>query len=181
MLTDHEILEFIKARRLIIDPFDETKLRSGKCEVQLGRYVLIPEKTERIIDPADETGEPPYRKIDIKENPYVMTPGTFILAQTDEKIGLDGDFSMYIDGRSTLARLGLSIHQTSTYIPPGQDPHIITLELFNAGIWSIRLSYKMHIGHLNIFKFSSKNTVEARHYNQYNGQSEVTGAIFDET
>lgn len=178
MLTDGQFKECVAQKKIIVEPYDEHNARSGKYDVHLGRYLLVPEPISVPLDPNSLEIEPRYSKIDLQAKPFILQPGQFVLGQTHELIGLDGDIGMFIDGPTTLARLGLSIHQTSTFIPPGQDPHIITLEVYNAGIWQVQLSFNMRIGKLLAFQYDTLNVIQARQFNLYNGQQETRGADF---
>lgn len=144
--------------------------------MHLGQYILIPKKSSQIIDLADPKVQPGYEKKDLSIEPFILNPGQFILGQTLELVGLESDIGMFIDGSSTVARLGLTVHLSSSFIPPGQDPHIITLEIYNAGPWKVKLSWNLRVGKLVMFQYSEENTITAKTYNRYNGQQEVTGA-----
>ncbi|CAG1020429.1 dCTP deaminase [Patescibacteria group bacterium] len=178
ILTDTEILNLIQQKKITIEPFNEKHLRAGKYEVHLGQYILKPQNKGALIDPTIEGSKPEYKKFDLKEEAFILKPGMFILGQTNELIGLDSDTAMFIDGGSSIARLGLTIHQSASYIPPGQDPHIITLEIYNAGIWDVKLSFGLRIGKLITFRFNQKNKTDERSNNPYNGQKEATGSLF---
>lgn len=178
MLTDKEVLKLIQEKKITFDPFDINSLKAGRYEVHLGQFILVPKDPGKVVDPLDESTQPEYDKIDLKQQSVILKPGTFVLGQTDELVGIPADIGMLIDGSTTLARLGLTIHQSATFLAPGQDPHVITLEFYNAGIWDIKLTYGMRIGKILAFRFSEKNVIEARSYNHYNGQKEATGSIF---
>ncbi len=178
MLTDTEVLKLIEDKKITIDPFDIKNLRAGKYDIHLGQYILEPQKKNQLIDPSDESSKPEYKKFDLKEQSFILKPKMFVLGQTNELVGLDSDVAMLLDGGTSFARLGMTIHQSALYIPPGQDPHIITLEIYNAGIWDIKLSFGLRVGKLISFRFNEKNKIESRSFNQYNGQKETTGSIF---
>ncbi len=81
--------------------------------------------------------------------PYVLKPNEFILGETIEKVHMDGGLIGFLDGRSSLARFGLSIHCTSALIDKmhdGEKP--IVLEIKNNGQKEIVLTPKMYIGNL---------------------------------
>ena len=61
------------------------------------------------------------------------------LAQTYEKIKVPRNMIARVEGRSTYARVGLSMHQTAPWIQPGWSGQII-LELMNNGPLSIKLT-----------------------------------------
>lgn len=71
--------------------------------------------------------------------------GQFWLASTLEEFAVPTDLLMMVDGCSTLARRGLSIHQTAGLIDPGFKG-FITLELSVVGNAKIELRPGMKIG-----------------------------------
>ena len=89
---------------------------------------------------------------------------------------MDDDIGMFIDGRSTLARLGMSIHQSSMTLLPGQEDHVVTLEIFNAGTMKLRIYPEIKIGKLIMFQSSEKNSTPYRLYGQYARQQQTTAA-----
>jgi len=74
-----------------------------------------------------------------KRRTYILEPGEFILAQTYEHIYMPRNLIAMVEGRSTYARVGLSMHQTAPWIQPGWDGHI-TLEIRNSGQFKIELT-----------------------------------------
>ncbi len=64
--------------------------------------------------------------------PFFLHPGEFALGITVQKVTLPDDVAGRLDGRSSLARLGLMVHATAHTIDPGWSGRI-TLEFFNAG------------------------------------------------
>lgn len=179
MLADNEFLSLLRRGDIFISDFSDKNLKAGKYDVFLGRYLLVPDPDTKEVDPTNLKKSPKYIKHDLEKQPYTLKPKHFVLGQTQEEIGLSNKVGMFIDGSTTLARIGLTIHQSALYIPPGQDPHIITLELFNCSPWSIVLSYKMRIGKIIAFKYDKPNTISARDFNKYNAQKETTGANFN--
>lgn len=178
MLTDKQLLDLINNGRVTITPFNEKNLKAGKYDVHLGNNLLIPQDTTEIIDPTNPKSSPKYAKFNLAEKSFILEPKQFVLGQTAELVGLPADVGMFLDGSTTLARIGLTIHQSANYIPPGQDAHIITLEIFNASPWRIKLVDGMRIGKFIAFKYSEENRINAKDFNRYNGQQETTGAIF---
>ncbi len=74
-----------------------------------------------------------------KRRTYVLDQGEFILAQTLEHIWMPRTLIAMVEGRSTYARVGLSMHQTAPWIQPGWDGQI-TLEIRNSGPLRIELT-----------------------------------------
>jgi len=71
---------------------------------------------------------------------YVLSPNAFVLAWTREKIILPNHsrIAARVEGKSSLARLGLAVHVTAPTIHAGFEGPI-QLELCNHGLFSIRL------------------------------------------
>lgn len=63
---------------------------------------------------------------------FFLHPGELALAVTYESVTLPNDLVGWLDGRSSLARLGLMVHVTAHRIDPGWKGRIV-LEFFNSG------------------------------------------------
>src|SRR3990172_7062574 len=74
-----------------------------------------------------------------RKNTFSLEPGQFILAMTYESVTVPTDLIALIEGRSTYARVGLSMHQTAPWIQPGWTGPII-LEMVNNGPLTIELT-----------------------------------------
>jgi len=70
---------------------------------------------------------------------FTMEPGDFVLAMTHESITVPKNLIARVEGRSTYARVGLSMHQTAPWIQPGWSGPIV-LEIMNSGPLSIELT-----------------------------------------
>jgi dCTP deaminase len=75
---------------------------------------------------------------------FYLHPGELALGVTVERITVPNDLVGWLDGRSSLARLGLMIHITAHTIDPGWDGHI-TLEFANIGRFPLALRPGMRI------------------------------------
>lgn len=74
------------------------------------------------------------------EGCYIIRPGEFILGVTHEwvELPLAAGIAARVEGRSTLARMGLVVHLTAPIIHAGWEGKI-TLEMVNLGGWPIKL------------------------------------------
>jgi dCTP deaminase len=70
---------------------------------------------------------------------FELAPGDFVLALTYESIAVPKHLIGLVEGRSTYARLGLSMHQTAPWIQPGWSGPIV-LEMANHGRIVIKLT-----------------------------------------
>lgn len=82
------------------------------------------------------------------EDVFILHPGELALAITLESVTLPADIVGWLDGRSSLARLGLMVHVTAHRIDPGWSGNIV-LEFYNSGKLPLALRPKMKIGALN--------------------------------
>lgn len=62
---------------------------------------------------------------------FCLHPGEMALGITAERVAIPDDMVGWLDGRSSLARLGLFVHVTAGRIDPGWDGNIV-LEFYNA-------------------------------------------------
>lgn len=86
----------------------------------------------------EETFDPPLDKFG-KPRTYSLDPGEFILGVTYEHIWIPRRLIGMVEGRSTYARAGLSMHQTAPWLQPGWHGQI-TLEIRNSGANTILLT-----------------------------------------
>lgn len=70
---------------------------------------------------------------------WPLKPNEFVLAMTHERVSVPRDLIAMVQGRSTYARVGISIHQTAPWIQPGWNGNI-TLEIANLGPFEVELT-----------------------------------------
>lgn len=106
---------------------------------------------------------------------FFLHPGELALAVTMESVTLPANIVGWLDGRSSLARLGLMVHVTAHRIDPGWSGNIV-LEFFNSGKLPLALRPKMKIGALSFEVLSdyAERPYNARLDAKYKGQD---GAI----
>jgi len=85
---------------------------------------------EKVLKAEDELG---------KKETYALDPEEFVLAQTYERIWIPRHLIAMVEGRSSYARAGLSMHQTAPWLQPGWNGQI-TLEIRNNGPFVIELT-----------------------------------------
>jgi len=74
-----------------------------------------------------------------KRETYELAPGEFVLVLTYDSIKIPKHLIGLVEGRSTYARMGLSMHQTAPWIQPGWSGPIV-LEIANHGKFTIKLT-----------------------------------------
>lgn len=86
---------------------------------------------------------------------FCLDPNEFVLAMTHETITVPTNLIALIEGRSTYARLGLSMHQTAPWIQPGWCGRIV-LEIKNHGPARVELTPLLdHPCQLTFFQLTS--------------------------
>jgi dCTP deaminase len=87
---------------------------------------------------------------------FRLAPGKFVLAETLEVITVPRDMIARVEGRSTYARMGLSMHQTAPWLQPGWTGKII-LEIMNNGKITIELTPEIdHPCQITFFQLTSE-------------------------
>ncbi|GAA0783327.1 MULTISPECIES: dCTP deaminase [Pseudomonadati] len=171
-LTDIEIEQSLDEGLIVISPRPPVDAISGvSVDVRLGdQFRVFQDHTAPFIDlsgPSVEMQAALDRvmgdKITIAEgDAFFLHPGELALAVTLETVTLPANIVGWLDGRSSLARLGLMVHVTAHRIDPGWQGKIV-LEFFNSGKLPLALRPGMTIGALNFERLSGP---VARPYNQ---------------
>src|SRR4030042_1091249 len=90
--------------------------------------------------------------------PLIMQPGDFIITTTEETIEVPPNLAARIDGRSSLARLGIVIHITAARFDPGWKGKAV-MELGNLGTLPVALYPGMRICAITFETLSSPSEV----------------------
>lgn len=175
MLVDSQIRKHIKQKNIQIDPFDDKLIDPSSIHIRLGKDILIP-RGDMIVDILNDV-KPKYKARSLDENGFVIEPGQFILGESLETLTLKNNIGAFVDGRTTLARLGLTVHQTATLIFPGHTNSIITLEIKNGGNFRVKLYKGMQIGKVIFFQTSIEAEKGYKEVGRYAKQSSVRGPI----
>ncbi len=168
ILSDKTIIQMIESGGLGIKPLDETQIQPASVDIRLGDTFSIVEDSSTGIVSMDS--EIKYKSMTAKE--YILLPGQFVLATTMEYISLPNDLTAFVEGRSSLGRMGLFI-QNAGWVDPGFEGEI-TLELFNANRCAIKLEYGRRIGQL-VFSKMDKEALNP-YKGKYQKQRGATGS-----
>jgi dCTP deaminase len=107
-----------------------------------------------------------------EQGTFVLHPGELALGITLESITLPDNLVGWLDGRSSLARLGLMVHVTAHRIDPGWSGNIV-LEFFNSGKLPLALRPGMAIGAMSFETLTgpAERPYTKREDAKYRGQS----------
>lgn len=151
ILVDKQILKKVSSGTLGIDPFRVDRVQPNSYDVSLSQnFIYIGRDCNDVLDVKDKNTYD-LGAVSVRRCSIILTPGEFVLGETSEKVRLPDNIVASIEGKSSLARLGLQIHQTGGWIDAGFSG-TITLELYNASPRPIKLYAGMPIGQLVFFK-----------------------------
>ena len=163
VLSNMEIRAEINAKRLVFDPpipddpAQNQTGRIGSSSVDLllhDELIVLPEQVSGIII------DPSVARVDVmallrnngetrslSDGPFQMEQNRLVIGKTLETIQLPAHIAARIEGRSTLARLGLAVHVTAPTVLAGFRGRLY-LEMYNLGPFAVQLRPGMRIGQL---------------------------------
>ena len=163
-LSDVDIIRYLAEEKIIIEPQPDPESISGvTVDVRLGnKFRVFEGHNAPFIDISGPKAEVQKALNSVMsdeivlegDQPFILHPGELALAMTLESLTLPADIVGWLDGRSSLARLGLMVHVTAHRIDPGWSGNIV-LEFINAGKLPLALRAGMQIGALNFETLSS--------------------------
>ncbi|MFZ1075214.1 MAG: dCTP deaminase [Minisyncoccia bacterium] len=153
-LSDVDIEEAVKRKAITLDPFVPSRLQPASYDILLGnKFIVNDETSTHFIDPSRKIYAKT-REIEVEDGgEFVLHPGVSVLGTSKEFFGSD-EYLIQVGGKSSLARVGLMIHNTAGLINPGHFLHI-TFELCNLNNVPIILRPGMEIAQLTFSKMSS--------------------------
>jgi dCTP deaminase len=179
MMSNEDIKQVISSGELIIEPYDEAYLRGAGITLHLGADLLKPQPG-KVVDVKNNI-YPDYQEFTITdEAPYKLMPGEFILGSTYQKVSVGSSLGFFIEGRSTLARLGLTIVQTAMLVYPGHRDRRVTLELANHGPNPILLYPRMKIARVALFELKTPASKVYDDEGKYRYQETVGAPLFND-
>ena len=168
ILSDKTIMAMLGEGSLAIFPIESGQIQPASVDIRLGTTFSVVEDTSSGIISMDN--QISYKTIQTER--YLLLPGQFVLATTMEYISLPNDLTAFVEGRSSVGRMGLFI-QNAGWVDPGFEGEI-TLELFNANRCAIELQAGRRVGQL---VFAKMDACALHPYNgKYQGQTGATGS-----
>ena len=133
ILADKTLRNLITTKKLLISPIDKLSIQPASIDCRLGESFLI--ANDKKMHAITMSSKIIYEKVKAKE--ITLPPHSFLLATTKEYIKLPNNITAFVEGRSSIGRIGLFI-QNAGWVDPGFEGRI-TLELYNANSLPIRL------------------------------------------
>lgn len=174
-LSDKDIKAELEEGNISLEPFSEEQLQPATYDIRLGNTFIVNDAhSTKAIDPAKGIF-PNTQTVDVEDGgEFVLHPGVSILGYSKERFGSD-KYLIEVNGKSSLARIGLIVHNSASIVNPGHYLNI-ALELCNLNNVPIVLRPGMAIAQLTFSTLSShtdKNYRETGRYNHDNFKSYV--------
>lgn len=168
ILSDKTLMKMLDEHTLVVSPIEPEQIQPASIDIRIGNtYSIVEDSASSIINLDDEIT---YKRITTDK--YILLPGQFVLATTMEFVELPDNLTAFVEGRSSLGRLGLFI-QNAGWVDPGFKGEI-TLELFNANRYAIELNAGRRVGQL-VFAQLDDNALNP-YRGKYQGQRGATGS-----
>ena len=181
ILSNRDIMAEIESGGLNFDPMIESdQVSTSSIDLRLGdvftRHLRPATGMSVTIDPdraspeevSSEHGKtitvPPGGKFELK-------PGDFVLGYTLERVDLPNYLAARIEGRSKMARFGVSVHLTAPTVQADFSGQL-RLEISNIGPYTVLLEPRTRFCQLIIERLSSP--AQSTTQSQWQGQSSLT-------
>ncbi len=167
VLADREIRDLMAMGLLSIDPLGPNSIQPASVDCTLDdQFATIVASDEPVtLDSVTEYEQ-------VCSTSYELKPGSFVLATTKEYIKLADDITAFVEGRSSIGRMGLFV-ENAGWVDPGFEGQI-TLELFNASPRPIILDAGRRICQLVFCRMSTSAASPYR--GKYVGQRGAVGS-----
>lgn len=183
---------------LCINPFDASKqLQPASVDLRLGwefkkplpnaKSYLSGTSADYILDPRKEIA---YEDLVVAapmvdhnltltemKSAISLAPGEFLLGTTAEWVEIPHDLVARVEGRSSIGRMGITVHVTAGFIDPGFRGNI-TLEIANLSGYTVLLYPGMRICQLCFHRMADKSANP--YQGKYQGQIGTTGSRIDQ-
>ena len=166
-LSDKDIHAAVKRGEITLEPFNPKQLQPATYDIKLGNTFIINEPhSTKVIDPVKGV-YPKTQSVEIKDgDEFVLHPGVSILGYSKEKFGSE-QYLIEVNGKSSLARIGLIVHNSASIVNPGHFLNI-ALELCNLNNVPIVLRPGMEIAQLTFSTLSSHTKRSYQQTGRYN-------------
>lgn len=153
-LSDIDIKKALKRGDIVISLFDKKRLQPASYDIRLGdKFILTESHVTDAIDPTKKKFAKTREIILKKGETFVLHPGVSILGISMDYFG-SKKYLIQLHGKSSLARIGLLVHNTAGLVNPGHFLRI-TFELCNLNKVPIVLTPGMEIGQITFSQMSS--------------------------
>lgn len=156
ILSDQDLKRVIKEGKLRFKPrLSPDQIGPASIDLKLGStFKVFKTRRQTLLDLRDRLPDDFTERYRLKEGePFILHPHSFVLAATKEYILVPDDLVVRIEGKSTLARMGILVHSAG-FIDPGYEG-TLTLEISNQGDLAVALYPEMYICQIAVHQMSS--------------------------
>ena len=157
VISDRTLKRLMKAGELDVFPLEDIQIQPASVDIRLGDTFSTVKDNESVL-----TFDLPIEYDTVHKKAFLLLPNQFVLATTMEYFRLPDYLTAFVEGRSSIGRMGLFI-QNAGWVDPGFEGEI-TLELFNASDKPILLEAGRRVGQLVFAQ------LDDRAENPYNGK-----------
>ena len=119
ILSDKTLLRMLEEKTLTVEPLERGQVQPASIDIRLGNTFCVVEDSPTGILELDKE----IRYKTITADTYILLPNQFVLATTMEYLRLPDTLTAFVEGRSSLGRLGLFI-QNAGWVDPGFEGEI---------------------------------------------------------
>jgi dCTP deaminase len=165
-LSDVDIKIALDKKEITLENFEEKRLQVASYDVLLGNKFILTEKhSTPLVDPVKKIFAKTQEIIIPDDGEFILHPNEAVLGEVFDFVGSD-EYLIQIGGKSSLARIGLIVHNTAGVINPGHYLNIV-LELSNMSQIPIVLRPKMEIAQLLFSKLTSRPSKKYEEIGRY--------------
>jgi len=168
IISDLSLQKMLKEGSIVVEPLEDYQVQPASIDLRLGDHFLTVDEHAMGLISMDE----PITYREINRDEIIIPPKSFILATTMEYIKLPDNMTAFVEGRSSIGRMGLFI-QNAGWVDPGFEGEI-TLEIFNANSLPIKLHAGRRICQLVFAEMDQTTTNPYR--GKYQGQRKARGS-----
>ncbi len=168
-LSDVDIKKAVEEGDIVMHGFDAARLQPASYDILLGnKFIITDSESSTFIDPVLKQF-PETRELVVPPNgTFVLHPGLSVLGTSVDYFGSD-KYLIQLSGKSSLARIGLIVHNTAGLINPGHFLNI-TFELCNLNNLPIVLHPNMRIGQLTFSQLTTPPVKDYKTTGRYQGR-----------
>ena len=169
-LSDVDIIKAVKNGDITIRDFSKHRLQPASYDITLGnKFVLTVGHSTGFVDPVNNIFPETEEVIVRKGGTFVLHPGINVLGASVEFFGSD-KYLIHLSGKSSLARIGLMVHNTAGIVNPGHFLNI-TFELSNVNNIPTILHPGMAIAQITFSHLSSPPSSSYRQTGRYDNKN----------
>ena len=183
MLSDRDIAQELSYGELKVEPVNlDEQLQPCSLDVRVGDecgFYNVPNGV--IVDTRETDVEKYIERRNINEDGLVVGPDDFFLVSTRENISIPDYLGVEIKGRSSMARLAVSIHQTGGLSDAGFGGGLV-LEVSTESDFPVRIYPGQRIAQLTFHRLqtAAKEPYGKENGNKYDGQQGAVGSRIHE-